>query len=90
MTIKCYSPRAGRNTTVTITVLLLSALRNNRPPLTDINVYGVINVRYRRAFAFLQREHRESQPLGCRQRPSLAPKSGARVIFDCQGETTDE
>ncbi|KYN15375.1 hypothetical protein ALC57_12424 [Trachymyrmex cornetzi] len=33
---------------------------------------------------------REATPWVALGGPSLAPKSGARVIFDCRGETTDE
>lgn len=48
--IKCHSYRcAGRKTTATITALLSNALTNNRLSPTGISVYGVINVRYRRA-----------------------------------------
>ncbi|KYM81278.1 hypothetical protein ALC53_08349, partial [Atta colombica] len=33
---------------------------------------------------------REATPWAALGGPSLAPRSGARVIFDCPGETTDE
>ncbi|KYQ46490.1 hypothetical protein ALC60_14587 [Trachymyrmex zeteki] len=77
----------GRKTTATITALLSNTLTNNRLPPTGISVYGVINIRVSLKRVALRREVTPWAALGG---PSLAPKSGARVIFDCRGETTDE
>ncbi|KYN38269.1 hypothetical protein ALC56_07309, partial [Trachymyrmex septentrionalis] len=66
-----------------------NTLTNNRLPPTGISVYGVSLIERERERAAPR--GREATPWAALGGPSVAPpKSGARVIFDCRGETTDE